>query len=175
MLHKHLNDCFTTFVSSFFTFGTSISNKCSSVRLWRLTSTKQTSTLWQQTSYAECTWQHIVMATNEFDFKWQHSSQKVSSSFDTLPRLMKYFINMGPCQFLFDAFVVFSVSLVISMAFLLIQSRFKLRLLSLHVFFAFFSKFLINLRRRFRVRKICSWRQFCTQVFVGFAVFSFWV
>ena len=89
---------------------------------------------------------------------------------------MKYFINMGPCQFLFDAFVVFSVSLVISMAFLLIQSRFKLRLLSLRFLCdKFLSKFLINLRRQFRVRKICSRRQFCTQVFVGFAVFSFWV
>ena len=129
------------------------------------------------TNELEFIWQHVVIATNELDFKWKHSSQKVSSSFYTLPRLMKYFINMGPCQFLFDAFVVFSVSLVISMTFLLIQSRFKLRLLSLHVFFAlnFWSKFLINLRRQFRVRKICSRRQSCTQVFVRFAIFSFWV
>ena len=41
---------------------------------------------------------------------------------------------------------------------------------SLHVFFAFFSNFLIKLRRQFRVRKI-----FRTWVYAGFAVFSFGV
>ena len=45
------------------------------------------------------------------------------------------------------------------------------QLFGLNVFFAFFrSKFLINLRRQFRVRKI-----FRMQVFARFAVFSFCV
>ena len=39
------------------------------------------------------------------------------------------------------------------------------------VFFAFFNKFLINLRRQFRARKIFSRREFRTQVFAGFTVF----
>ena len=55
------------------------------------------------------------------------------------------------------------------------QSRFKSRLFGLHNFFAFFRKYiLMNLRRQVPVRNFFWVRKiFRTQVFAGFAVFSF--
>ena len=50
----------------------------------------------------------------------------------------------------------------------IVQSRFKLRLFGLHVFFAFF--IFLRVLRQFRVRKI-----FLTNFFAGFAVLSFCV
>ena len=59
--------------------------------------------------------------------------------------------------------------------FTIIQLQFKSLLFGLHVFFAFFSKFLIDLWRQFRRRKtfFCVQKIFRTQVFAGIVAFSF--
>ena len=79
-----------------------------------------------------------------------------------------YLIGITLCIFLRQETLHLSFKIL---SLYLIQSRFKSLLFGLHVFLRFSgSNFLINLRRQFRARKI-----FCTQVFAGFAVFSFCV